>query len=201
MNSLSDKHLQASVFKCIQVIAIVPVIQSNTKSKSEYEIRMYAPSYDKHPRCRRKGSERLHLAENIKCLRESLHMTQEELADLIGDITQSAIGNWEAGRREPELKIVVKIAKVFEVSLDDLILQDLKPKTPLYLQNIKFLRKEHGITQEDMAKLLRLSNKSQYHKRENGDLEFRISELNKVCDYFGITLDQLVRQDLTKGAE
>lgn len=201
MDSLSDKHLQASVFKCIQVIAIVPVIQSNTKSKSEYEIRMYAPSYDKHPRCRRKGSERLYLAENIKYLREQDGMTQEELAERIGDITPSAIGNWESGIREPELSRIIKMAEFFSVSLDDFILTELRPPAPIYAQNIKYLRKRHEMTQEDMANLLGYRGKQGYNAIETGKAKATVENLEKISDYFGVTLDQLVKQNLTKGAE
>lgn len=201
LNSLSDKHLQASVFKCIQVIAIVPVIQSNTKSKSEYEIRMYAPSYDKHPRCRREGSERLHLAENIKYLREQDGLTQEELAELIGDITPSAIGNWESGIREPELSRIIKMAEFFSMSLDDFILTKLRPPVPLYVTNIEHLRMKNGMKQEDMANLLGLKTGLAYCKKENGSVPFSIKEMEKISDYFGVTLDQLVKKDLSKGAE
>ena len=193
--------MQTSVFRCIQVIAIFPVIQSNTKSKSEYEIRMYAPSYDKHSRCRREGSEKLYLAENIKHLRESKFLTQKEFAEIVGDNTQSAVGNWEAGRREPELKIIIKIAEFFQVSLDDLILTELKPPVPLHVKNIKYMRKKNDMKQEDMANLLGLKTGSAYCKKENGSVPFSIEEIEKIADYFGVTIDQLVKRDLSKGAE
>jgi len=140
------------------------------------------------------------LAENIKYLREQDGLTQREFAEKLG-VSSGAVGMWESGTREPELSRIIKMAELFAMSLDDLILTKLRPQIPLYLINIKYLRAKNGIKQEEMAGLLRLSNKSQYCKRENTDLEFKASELEKICDFFGVTLDQLFKQDLSKGVE
>lgn len=189
--------MQTSVFRCIQVIAIVPVIQSNTKSKSEYEIRMYAPSYDKHPRCRREGSEKLYLAENIKYLREQDGLTQKEFAEKLG-VSSGAIAMWESGMREPELSRIIKLAEYFSVTLDDFILTELRPPAPMYAQNIKYLRKLHGMTQEDMANLLGYRGKQGYNAIETGKAKATVENLEKISDFFGVTLDQLVKQDFRK---
>ena len=117
---------------------------------------MYAPSYDKHPRCRRKGSEKLYLAENIKYLREQDGLTQKEFAEKLG-VSSGAISMWESGMREPELSRIIKLAEYFSVTLDDLILTELKPPVPLHVKNIKYMRKKNDMNQEDMANLLILS--------------------------------------------
>lgn len=143
----------------------------------------------------------MHLAENIKYLREQDGLTQREFAEIVGDNTQSAVGNWEAGRREPELKMIIKIAEFFQVSLDDLILTELKPPVPLYVKNIKFLRKKHDMTQEDMAQLLGLRSHSGIVLVEKGERQLSVENLEKISDFFGVTMDQLVKRDLSKGAE
>ncbi len=55
----------------------------------------------------------------IKELREEFMMTQKELAQKIGN-EQRNISNWENGASEPDCETILKIAQVFDVSLDEL---------------------------------------------------------------------------------
>lgn len=143
----------------------------------------------------------IYLRQNIKYLREAKELTQEEFAASIGNISQEAVCNWEAGRREPELSSLIMIAKFFDITLDDLVLREIAPpKSPvaLYAANIKFLRKKHGITQEQMAELLKLKNKSSLSLIEKGKGGVSIENLEKLADFFSVTLDELVKKDLSK---
>lgn len=56
----------------------------------------------------------------LRALRESSHMTQQEVADAVG-VTPEAIGNYEGDKREPKGDILVKLARVFGVSTDYLL--------------------------------------------------------------------------------
>lgn len=141
------------------------------------------------------------LAENIKYLRKQEGMTQKEFAEFVGYNSRSGVSLWEEGRREPELSTIIKIAEVFHVTLDDLILKELKPPLPLYVKNIKFLRKKNEMTQEDMANLLGYKGKQGYAAIETGNVKATVENLEQIADYFGVTLDQLVKRDLSKGAE
>jgi len=125
----------------------------------------------------------IYLRQNIKYLREAKELTQEEFAASIGNISQEAVCNWEAGRREPELSSLIMIAKFFDITLDDLVLREIAPpKSPvaLYAANIKFLRKKHGITQEQMAELLKLKNITTLTKIVMIKLQF--AEMLKLFD-------------------
>lgn len=142
----------------------------------------------------------IYLGQNIRYLREAKGLTQEEFAASIGDITRKAVCNWEAGRREPELGNLIIIAKFFGITLDDLILREIAPPKPpiaLYAANIKFLRKKHEIKQKDMAKFLSVSE-ANYSKYENSNIDIGIEKLLKLADFFGVTLDELAKQDLSK---
>lgn len=140
----------------------------------------------------------LHFAENIKYLRRQNGLTQKEFAEKIG-AGRVTVCNWEQGTREPELKVIIKIADFFQVSLDALILAELKPPVPLYAKNVKYLRKKHEMTQDDMANLIGYRGKQGYNAIETGKLGLSVEKLEKISDYFGVTLDQLVKQDLSKG--
>ncbi len=56
----------------------------------------------------------------IKELREKSNITQFELAQYL-NVTQNTISNYENGIREPDLAIIKKIAKYFNVTIDFLL--------------------------------------------------------------------------------
>ena len=76
----------------------------------------------------------MYLAQNLRYLREQKGITQNEMANVFG-ISQSTVGNWEQNHRKPEIEMLVRLAEYFEVTLDNLVLQELKPNLPLYVSN------------------------------------------------------------------
>ena len=60
------------------------------------------------------------LSEKIKALRESLCLTQADLAKTLG-LTRSAVNAWEMGLSIPSTSYVVELARVFNVSTDYLL--------------------------------------------------------------------------------
>ena len=55
------------------------------------------------------------LGQRIRMLRCGLQMTQGELAKKL-EISQSAVGMYEQGRREPPYDLLIKISKLFDVN-------------------------------------------------------------------------------------
>ena len=60
------------------------------------------------------------LAEKIRYLRDSLRITQSELAKML-DMTRSAVNSWEMGLSIPSTQYIVELAKIFGVSTDYLL--------------------------------------------------------------------------------
>lgn len=54
---------------------------------------------------------------NIKQLREQRGMTQEELAKRLG-VKYPAVSKWERGMAYPSMNTVIKMAELFQVSMD-----------------------------------------------------------------------------------
>ncbi|MFY0598666.1 MAG: LexA family transcriptional regulator [Cyclobacteriaceae bacterium] len=69
------------------------------------------------------------IAENIKYLRKKAGYTQELFANEVG-IKRSLVGAYEEGRAEPRLQTLLSIAKVLNVTSDDLISKDLTTDIP-----------------------------------------------------------------------
>lgn len=58
--------------------------------------------------------------DNLIQLRKMKHMSQEELAELLG-VSRQTLSKWETGESLPDIEKSKQLAKIFEVSLDDLV--------------------------------------------------------------------------------
>lgn len=67
----------------------------------------------------------IYLSSNIKFLRTNHQKTQKDIGDLCGK-TDTAVSNWEKGIREPDTIDLANLANFFNVSVDDLMLKDLR---------------------------------------------------------------------------
>ena len=140
----------------------------------------------------------MHLSQNLKYLRERNGINQRDLSDAIG-LSSGAVGNWENESRTPDIETIIKLAKFFDVTLDDLILKELRPPAPLYVKNLRYLRTKHDMTHEDIADLLGYRSKQRYGAIEAGKTNASVEDLEKMADFFGVTMDQLIKQDLSEG--
>lgn len=59
-------------------------------------------------------------SETVKTLRKTNGLSQGQLASVLG-VSQSTVGMWETGRRQPDIQAVVDIAKYFGVTTDYLL--------------------------------------------------------------------------------
>ena len=65
----------------------------------------------------------MNIGQRIKKLRKEQNMTQKELSKKIG-ISASNITKYEIGQLEPNLEIITKLSKVFNVPVSALIIDD-----------------------------------------------------------------------------
>ena len=60
------------------------------------------------------------LGESIKAYRTSNNMTQEFVAECLG-VSRQAVSKWESGASEPSTSNLLALAKLFHVSVEDLL--------------------------------------------------------------------------------
>ena len=60
------------------------------------------------------------LGHNLKTIRTSKHITQSELADLLG-VDKSFVSNIENGKNNPTLSTIANLAKALGVTTKDLL--------------------------------------------------------------------------------
>lgn len=58
--------------------------------------------------------------ENLKWLRKINRFTQQQIADEV-NVNRVTYTNWEKGKREPNFENLIKLAEVFNVSVDKLL--------------------------------------------------------------------------------
>lgn len=63
---------------------------------------------------------KIKIAENIKGFRKQHSFTQEQLAEALG-VTVGAVYKWESGQSVPEVKLIMELADLFEISVDTLL--------------------------------------------------------------------------------
>ena len=63
---------------------------------------------------------KIKLAENIRMFRKEHSLTQEQLAEVLG-VTVGAVYKWKAGLSMPEIRLIIELARFFEVSVDVLL--------------------------------------------------------------------------------
>ena len=69
--------------------------------------------------------EFMEIGNKILELRKKNNITQEELAEKVG-VSRQTISKWELGETAPDLKQSKELSKIFNVSLDELVDNDLK---------------------------------------------------------------------------
>ncbi len=74
------------------------------------------------------------ITKNLNYLRKKKKISQQALADAM-EIPRTTLGDYERGKTEPNLAMLVKLADYFEVKVDDLIRADLSHQDLEVLRN------------------------------------------------------------------
>lgn len=84
----------------------------------------------------------MEIGNKINQLRKLSGMTQEQLAEKV-NVSRQTVSKWESGGSTPDVDSIVKISRMFHVSLDDLLLEGEKDVT----------NKNEQISLEDLMKI------------------------------------------------
>lgn len=85
----------------------------------------------------------MEVGNKINQLRKLSGMTQEQLAEKLS-VSRQTISKWESGSTSPDLESIIKLSKMFHVSLDDLLMEGDASVTN---------KNDEQITLEDMIKI------------------------------------------------
>lgn len=138
--------------------------------------------------------------EKLKMLRKKNGFTQQEVADIV-QVNRVTYTNWEKGNREPSYEDLCVLAFIFDVSIDFLLSDYLEMAKDRYLKfkeekkkvfssRLKELRLQHGFSQEELAEQIGIKRNS-YSDWENGKCKPSYEKLEKIADFFEVSLDWL----------
>lgn len=108
---------------------------------------------------------KLYIAENLKRLRQSRGLTQEQLAERLGVSFQS-VSRWETGLSYPDIEIIPEIAAFFEVSTDVLMGVEKATMEQNLERDKKRLRMDESETAEERLALVREMHRKYPHDAE-----------------------------------
>lgn len=109
----------------------------------------------------------MEIGNKLNQLRKLSGMTQEQLAEKI-NVSRQTISKWESDSTSPDLESIVKISRIFHVSLDDLLREAETGVTN---------RNDEQITLEDLMKI-NLHNRKMTMLLIGGLLSVMVSVLN-----------------------
>ena len=92
------------------------------------------------------------IIEKLKGLRRNKKVTQEQLAEKL-DISRSKVSSWETNRRDMSITEAIKLANLYEVSLDNLFDINKITKEEYVKISDKFLRSKN-VTLEEKVRVI-----------------------------------------------
>ena len=109
------------------------------------------------------------LGDNIKKIRNEKGMTQKDLADKLF-VTAQAVSRWENNEAEPSVSTITEIAKIFNVTITDLI-EEEKPQ-------------EIATKEEDIEPFFITKNQPDDFKVEVGEVIDNLDESYQITYFF-----------------
>ncbi len=135
------------------------------------------------------------LGNRLSLLRTNKGYSQRQVAAFL-NVTPQAVSKWERGIGVPDLSILLTIANLYKVSLDNLILFKenhtfkeeyvFEPRTNG--KCLRILRKSHRLSLKDFADILGVTFQS-VSKWEHGETVPELENILSICQYFDLTLD------------
>lgn len=78
----------------------------------------------------------MNFAKNLKQVRKENNLSQEQLAEKLG-VSRQSVSKWESGAAYPEMDKVIQLCKLFDLSIDELMKDNIKE-----VKNDKEVKKE-----------------------------------------------------------
>lgn len=107
------------------------------------------------------------ISKNIRYLRKQVGMSQVQLAKAL-EVSRTNVTSWESANNYPGVDLIIKIARIFDISIDDLLTKDMsKYSTSINLTSVaeamtSYDKKEQTDDDSTEDLVLRLERMEQY---------------------------------------
>lgn len=139
--------------------------------------------------------------EKLKELREERNLSQKELGDKMGGITQQTIAQYEKKEAVPKFETVSKIANALEINPNIFysdFSQSVADDSEEIGERIKELRKSKKVSQKELAQKTGLSIGS-IQGYEQGRYNPKLEAIAKIADALEVELDNFYNVLLQRG--
>ncbi len=92
------------------------------------------------------------IAENLRTLRFRSKRTLEDVAEIIG-VSRQSVSKWEAGESYPDIEKCIRLAKLYNVSLDALVNKSISELVKEEAKNDKYMFGLTKLNENGMIKL------------------------------------------------
>lgn len=127
--------------------------------------------------------------DRLRFLRQEAGYTQQRVGDQLG-VSQQTIAQWEKGNREPDHKMLKRIAGLFNVSIDYLIGSD-QPMDSQIAENIKRCRERLDVSQSTLAEHLGV-NEKRIADLESGKALPSMAEIERISKMLWSSPEELL---------
>lgn len=86
----------------------------------------------------------MNIGKHLKTLREKNNLTQEQLADKLF-VSRSNVSKWERNINLPDAETLLELSKIFNVSVDDILLGNNKNDSSVVLNIYKQIKKQKKV--------------------------------------------------------
>ena len=144
--------------------------------------------------------------EKLREYRKNLGLKQSEVAEQIF-VQPRAISLWEQGKNAPGMELLIDLAKLYNVSLDELLSEELAEEkiAPVNAQGVfmempfseklRMMREQLRLSREKMAEDLDISDTAIY-RWESGQQMPSIPMIVKLSRFLGMPIDELLYAEL-----
>ena len=114
------------------------------------------------------------IVDKLIKLRKDKHMTQEKLAEKL-DISRAKVSSWETNRREMSITEAIKLAEIYDVSLDNLFeIDDINEEQYIdisekFIKNKKISLKQKIEVIECIKECLKKNNIDELYEKYKND--------------------------------
>lgn len=88
------------------------------------------------------------ISKYLQFLRKSHNYTQDDLAKIL-DISRQAVSKWETGTAIPDLEVLLKISKLYNITINDILEPNVQPRRITDFEQIS------TITEKELKEVLK----------------------------------------------
>lgn len=138
------------------------------------------------------------IASKLKQARINANMTQREVANILG-MTYQAISNYERGKTKVESDILIKLCKIYNVSVPEILSDtseenDIDPLLSKIGFRIKQRRENLGLTLEEVGDYIGV-NRATVQRYESGNIDIKRNIAIKLSEILKTTPSYIMGWD------